>query len=617
MKITRISAQNYLGIRAADIALDRPVQLFAGRNGAGKSSLMEGIRHALTGETVRVSLKKEYASLLTEGAESGFVEVVSDGGAYAVALPSGKGAASGETALPYLLDAQRFASLSPDERRAFLFGLMGLSSSGDAVKKRLADKGFDDARVALVMPLLRAGFEAACKEAQNRARDAKAAWKTVTGGETWGKDKAAGWRPAALPEGAAKAPGLLENARAKLAEADGALATAQQALGAARSAAQAREEQEQQRVQLEERAGRIERIRAKLAKDEAELADWQAKVADTKAAAGGVKKNRALLEDAVLRGLAEVSAEFVAIAEGSTGIVVSDSGEILEWDQALLNRARAHVSEYRAQSATAPAEDAQAAAKLAEYEKARDLMQSAVANGRRDLAAAEAAEAALQALDAAAAGGDALNFDELREDVQQKTESRDAWRADVAKYQALTEQAARQEKVVAEAARHHADVLAWLEIADALSPDGIPGEMLAEALGPINNRLDTTSMRAQWMQIHIGTDMSVCAAYHGPDNRPRSYALLSESEKWRADAMIAEAVSYLSGLRLLVLDRFDVLDLAGRADALEWLDALAEADEIDTALVFGTLKALPGGLPDSMQAHWIDGGVVGQMREAA
>lgn len=609
MKITRISAQNYLGIRAADIALDRPVQLFAGRNGAGKSSLMEGIRHALTGETVRVSLKKEYASLLTEGAESGFVEVVSDGGAYAVALPSGKGAASGETALPYLLDAQRFASLSPDERRAFLFGLMGLSSSGDAVKKRLADKGFDDARVALVMPLLRAGFDAACKEAQNRARDAKSAWKTVTGGETWGKDKAVGWRPPALPEGAAKAPTLLENARAKLTEADAALATAQQALGAARSAAQAREEQEQQRTQLEERAGRIERIRAKLAKDEAELADWQAKVADAKSAAGGVKKVRAVLEDAVLRGLAEVAEEFLVIAEASTGIVATDSGEIVEWDEGLMNRARAHVAEYRAQSKTAPAEDAQAAAKLAEYEKARDLMQSAVANGRRDLAAAEAAEASLQALDAAAADV-APNFDELREDVQQKIEARDAWRADLEKYRALTEQAARQEKVVADAARHHADVLAWLEIADALSPDGIPGDMLAEALGPINARLGASAVAAGWSIPQITAGMEITA-----DGRP--YALLSESEKWRADAMIAEAVSYLSGLRLLVLDRFDVLDLTGRADALEWLDALTEADEIDTALVFGTLKALPGGLPDSMQAHWIDGGVVGQMREAA
>ncbi|WP_430434294.1 AAA family ATPase [Methyloversatilis sp.] len=609
MKITRISAQNYLGIRAADIALNRPVQLFAGRNFAGKSSLQEAVRHALTGETVRVSLKKEYASLLTEGAESGFVEVVADGGAYAVALPSGKGTCFEAGAINYVLDAQRFASLLPDERRAFLFGLMGLSSSGDAVKKRLADKGFDDARVALVMPLLRAGFDAACKEAQNRARDAKSAWKTVTGGETWGKDKAVGWRPAALPEGAAKAPTLLENARAKLKEADAALATAQQALGAARSAAQAREEQEQQRAQLEERAGRIERIRTKLAKDEAELADWQAKVADAKAAAGGVKKVRAVLEDAVLRGLAEVAAEFLGIAEASTGIVATDSGEILEWDQALLNRAKAHVTEYRAQSSTAPAEDAQAAAKLAEYEKARDLMQSAVANGQRDLAAAEAAEASLKALDAAAAG-DAPNFDELREDVQQKIEARDAWRADVEKYQAMAEQAARQEKVVADAARHHADVLAWLEIADALSPDGIPGEMLKEALGPINKRLMRSAGVAQWPSVTIHDDMRVTYGL-------RPYSLISESEKWRADAMIAEAVSYLSGLRLLVLDRFDVLDLAGRADALEWLDQLAADDEIDTALVFGTLKALPGGLPETIQAHWIDGGVVGQMREAA
>jgi hypothetical protein len=608
MKITRISAQNYLGIRAADVALTRPVNLFAGANAAGKSSLQEAVRHALTGETVRVSLKKDYGALLTEGAGLGFVEVVSDGGAYAVALPSGKGAAFENGAISYVLDAQRFARLSSDERRAFLFGLMGLSSSGDAVKKRLADKGFDEARVALVMPLLRAGFEAACKEAQGRARDAKAAWKTVAGGETWGKEKAVGWRPAALPDGAVRAPQLLENSRAKLKEADAALATAQQALGAAQSAARAREEQEQQRAQLEERASRIDRIRAKLAKDEAELTDWQAKVSDAKASAGGAKKVRAVLEDAVLRGLAEVAAEFLGIAQASSG-VVSDEGEIVEWDAGLLNRAKAHVDEYRAQSGAAPAESAQAVSKLAEFEKARDLMQSAVSNGRRDLAAAEAAEAALQALDSAAAG-EQPNLDELREDVQQKTEARDAWRADVAKYQALCEHAAQREKVIEQAARHHDDVLAWLEIADALSPDGIPGDMLNDALGPINKRLMRSAGVAQWPSVTIHDDMRVTFGL-------REYALISESEKWRADAMIAEAVSHLSGLRLLVLDRFDVLDLAGRADALEWLDQLAADDEIDTALVFGTLKALPGGLPETVEAHWIDGGVVGQMREAA
>jgi len=582
MKITRISAQNYLGIRAADVALTRPVNLFAGANAAGKSSLQEAVRHALTGETVRVSLKKEYGALLTEGAESGFVEVVSDGGAYAVALPSGKGTCFEEGAISYALDAQRFARLSPDERRAFLFGLMGLSSSGEAVKKRLADKGFDDARVALVMPLLKAGFEAACKEAQGKARDAKAAWKTVTGGETWGKEKSAGWRPAALPDDAGRAPQLLENSRAKLKEADAALSTAQQALGAAQSAARAREEQEQRRAQLEERAGRIDRIRAKLAKDEAEFAEWQKVVADTRAKAGH-------------------KPEKVPTYNCPCCAVVLTHRPA---DGALIEYVEPEYSF-----------DADAAATLPEKERARDLMQSAVNNGRRDLAAAEAAETALKEL--APDDAEAPNLDELREDVQQKTEARDAWRTDVAKYQSLAEQEAQKDRVIEQAARHHADVLAWLEIADALSPDGIPGDMLAEALEPINDRLDTSSLRAQWMQVHIGRDMSISAAYHRVESLCRPYALLSESEKWRADAMIAEAVSHLSGLRLLVLDRFDVLDLAGRADALEWLDQLAADDEIDTALVFGTLKTLPGGLPETIGAHWIEGGVVGQMREAA
>ena len=39
--------------------------------------------------------------------------------------------------------------------------------------------------------------------------------------------------------------------------------------------------------------------------------------------------------------------------------------------------------------------------------------------------------------------------------------------------------------------------------------------------------------------------------------------------------------------------------------------------EIDTALVFGTLKALPSGLPETIQPVWIEAGVAGEIREAA
>lgn len=67
MKITDIYVANVLGIRTADLRLAKPVALFTGPNGAGKSSLQEAVRMALTGDTVRVALKKEYGSLVTEG----------------------------------------------------------------------------------------------------------------------------------------------------------------------------------------------------------------------------------------------------------------------------------------------------------------------------------------------------------------------------------------------------------------------------------------------------------------------------------------------------------------------------------------------------------------------
>ncbi len=150
----------------------------------------------------------------------------------------------------------------------------------------------------------------------------------------------------------------------------------------------------------------------------------------------------------------------------------------------------------------------------------------------------------------------------------------------------------------------------WTQIADALSPDGIPGELLAEALEPINERLRENATMAEWEPVVIHADMRITYG-------DRDYALISESEKWRTDAMIAEAVSHLAGVKLLVLDRFDVLDLKGREDLLYWLDGMATDGDIDTALIFGTLKALPALNFANIEAHWIDNGVAGRMQEAA
>lgn len=57
--------------------------------------------------------------------------------------------------------------------------------------------------------------------------------------------------------------------------------------------------------------------------------------------------------------------------------------------------------------------------------------------------------------------------------------------------------------------------------------------------------------------------------------------------------------------------------MKGREDLLYWLDGMAQDGDIDTALIFGTLKSLPAQLLPSIDGFWIENGAAGQMKEAA
>jgi hypothetical protein len=559
MKITEIKIKNFLGARNINVRLTKPVTLFAGSNGAGKSSMQEAIRMAMTGESVRVGLKKDYSAIVTEGQESGFAQVETAAATYSVVLPSGKGHHSENPMLPFVLDAQRFARMDDKERRSFLFGLMDIKMDGESVTKRMIGKGLDANKVKQIAPFLRAGFDAAQKEAQAKAREAKASWKTITGGETYGSNKAASWA-AAKPEADAS---KLEQARSDLAAIETEIEAATSLHGELTGRARQVAERAGKLAELREKAGRFARIQDKLIKDEADLKMWEGKVA-------------------ALQGSAK--SQDAAPCPDCGVMLVMKGGALVHAEQ------------------LAKATDEELA-RLPEYEKALKLMQNAVANGKRDLAAADAAAVALRELEDSGmteAPGEE-EIDALAKRIAALKQSRTNQQAGIRMLEDAVRQAAQADEKTRRAAAIHNDVQHWEAIADVLAPDGIPGEMLAEALGPINYRMATSSDTSGWSLVKIDAGMSITAG-------GRPYALLSESEKWRADAMIAEAVSYISEIGLLVLDRLDVLDLNGREDLLYWLSLLAKDGEIDTALVFGTLKALPAKLPDLIGAHWIEGG---------
>ncbi|NMG70336.1 AAA family ATPase [Parazoarcus communis] len=598
MKLHHIHVENLLGARQIDLPITQPITLLAGMNGAGKSSIRDAISLALTAELCRVSKKGEAAALLSEGASAARVFVQTSDRDYEVVISkAGKitdGAAGIEPhpALPFVLDAARFARLTDTERRTMLFGLLGIETSHKAIAERMTRKGLDTKKTEAVLPVLRAGFAAGEKHAKDEASQARGAWKAVTG-EAYGDKKADGWAPETR-EVAGDAVTLAENAEAKAGELTKHIAGLQQELGAAKAAQQHALQHAQRVERLLEQAGMIDRIKARLATAEENAAACRAQLAR----AGG--EDPKAPASYLFRGLAGALNEAIYVIE-EEGLRTRCEG--------LINRASAHLAEYRKLHGDPNAEPA-GPARTEEIRRGLATAESGAANALRDLAAAEAAAAELVELEKSPLElPKTADIESRLADAQRRLAD---WQADARKYREAAGAAERRAKQISDATRHHQDVQQWSAIADALSPNGIQAEMIAEALDPLNRLLSEHAALAQWQPVRIGADMGITAG-------GRDYRLCSESEKWRADALLTVAIAVLSGLRFAVLDRMDVLDVTGREDALYWLSEIAEAGDIDTVIVLATLKSAPpaAALPAHIASHWIERGTLIQTNELA
>lgn len=599
MKIDHLFVQSFLGVVSVDVDTRQPVQLFCGANGAGKSSLRDAIALALTADLGRVSMKKEAGQLVRTGDSQAICEVRDvDGDTWAVTITAAgkivdsmKGRQP-EPVLPYVLDAQRFASLDATERRAFLFGLMGVKLDGAAVAAKLAERGCDVAKAQRIAPMLRAGFPAAAEDAKAQATAAKGAWRAITG-ETYGAVKAATWKAPAVVFSQQN----LDAGLKALAAVDTGIATAQQNLGALEANAKTVAEARAKLAGLKDTAAQLVRRQVKLQHDEKALKEAQDAL-DSAIAKAGTAPRVGLVHDLAR----SVNALLQLGAVDRDSVVGMDAVQALD--------------EYETQhgSLNAVIGDTVAQERVPTLTQARDLLASAVRNSMRDVKASEEAASQIHLLEqqiAAAGRVETSSIDIARQQLTTAQAERKTCMTAVDMLRATKAAGEGAAQKTAQALKHHADVEAWDKIGAALAPDGIPGELLTAALGPINARLVQSAADAQWPEVVVGADMAI--TYGG-----RQYSLISESEQWRADAMLAEAIASQSNWRLLLLDRFDTLDLQGRADLIAWMDVLAENGEIDSAFLFGTLKAEPTNLPASIGTHWIDSGMSAQpLKEAA
>ncbi|WP_427193289.1 AAA family ATPase [Pseudomonas aeruginosa] len=579
MRITKLEITNFQGLRHAALDVSAPVLLVAGHNGAGKSSLLDGVAMAFNGQPRRVSLKKEIDKLITEGAKKGEarVEWLDESGevqACGVALPSGKGSPLADSPfLAFVLDASRFAALDAKDRRRVLFDLTGASASPAEVGKRLEAKGLDLALFEKVKPLLRSGFPAAVEQAKAYASEARGAWKMITG-ENYGSEKAVDWAPELLATVVTEEQVAEAGKNLQLLEDD--LAEAQQALGASKQARQAADGRAQRIAKLRELVDLEPRRRNKLTTDEQNQDEWSEKVMAAELASSGSVPHQPLT------------------CPHCQGAVDLQAGQLV------------------AHQPPAKVADPEAAKRLEEYRGYLASAQRAVANSQRDLDECLAAAEQIKALEAEsveAPSAEAIANGEQA--INELRQARDASRAKLVALQEALEAATQREASIAKAQAAHQDVVAWTGMVDALSPTGIPAEILADAIGPVNDTLKRLAGTAGWAAVQISADIDV--TFGG-----RLYGLLSESERWRCDATIALAIATISGLRLALLDRFDVLDVPARTQqAMKLFQSLAAGGEIDTLIVAGTLKEPMAKTPDWLQAVWIDAGQLADQQHQA
>jgi hypothetical protein len=567
MKISSVEISNFQAITHIDLQVTAPVVLIAGANEQGKTSLLDAVRFAVTGQFARVARKQDLDQLVRDGAKIGAIGVGWDSGGRAdVALPAGDRQVTAEPSklLPLLLSPGRIATLPAEDLRTLLFRLGGVSTSVAAVREKLLARKHDSKRVDAIATQLHSGFEPAHAEARTRAREARASWKATTG-ETYGEVKAKTWK-ALEPEVTAEQVSI---ATAALDDTNEQMGNLEQEVGALRTR-KADEKKRATRLDgLKESASLVARRKRALEAAEAELATMQPEVEELRARARGTH-------------------DPAHAPCPSCGVM-------------LTHKDGAFAEYVRPENLPNP----EAVAALPMREAALKLLQTAVANCRRDLGASEQAATEIAVLAEQSDAAKPVSDADLTAATERVDAMKDLRRTQQTELDTLRKQLAARdgaEKRTADAAGYHEDVVAWERLAAELAPDGIPGEMLTQALTIFNEILRDLSIASGFHQVTIAPDLSV-------RSNGRAYGLCSQSAQWRADAQLAAAVAKLSKLRIFALDEFDVLDLPMRQKCLIWLHRMAEAGEIDTAFVVGTLKALPSA-PATFQCVWIDGGEI-------
>jgi energy-coupling factor transporter ATP-binding protein EcfA2 len=526
----RARIRNLLGVEAADLPLAR-IALIGGRNGAGKSSILEGLACVVRGEhgARDVKTKKDAPALVRSGAPSASALIEWEDGSARVLWPEGEAKTEGTPralGTPLGIGSVRWMSLSDKRRAEEMAERLRLQPTRDHLASWLADHAAEQEKAgkpidpvkpetidAVWVLIERQGWDGAHAKAAEQVTKLRGAWEDRTK-ERFGSAKAATWRPPILDESEVY---TVEAAEAELAKFRKAV---EDLLVAGAVSAEDVERARKASEDLGPAQARETAARAKMAELDAAIEAERAAIAKMPWPEEVVHTYPCPHCERPLWLHRENDTEPYKITKPPKEIPAAEikkrrlDRQAREQSAAKMERELRDVTD-EAQKALAAVKAAQeATARLAELEARPKVTDEAMADARAD---ATRAEVTLMAV----------------KDWQEAQRIFAEWR--------------RSQPVLG-----------------ALSPDGVRAARVAEAIAAFNLRLAHLSGIAGFGEVALNPDTTPVLA-------GRAYHLLSESERWRVDLVLTLALAELEKAALVLVDRLDVLHPQARPGVFQLL----------------------------------------------
>ena len=562
----QIQVRNYRRVERADIEAS-PIALVAGRNEQGKTSLLQAVQAALTGSgTVKAgATKKDASALLRRGADEGLCRVMDEDAEASMSWPKCTATGTGLRASAIAVGVIHPVDMNPAERSLLLVGLLDAMPGKPDLAAAMKDAGYSDGAVDKLWKAIEAdGWDAVLKKAKDSHTVLRGRWEQAAN-DHFGEVKAAGWVPEGwTPDIAEADPAALEQA-AKDAAAALERAIASGAVDAAE-------------------IGRLENdtmLDATL-----NLADLRQAVDAARAELERCRAERAALppadpgEDTVSCPACSVPLTIDTPYKGKPSLKLAQKVSESE-----LKKRRMAVAE-----ADGKAENAVGAVTLAQkaLAEAEALAQTAK-SAREKLAAAKAK--------GGDGGGDTQAAVQQAREAKALADQRVAMRSRRDTAAAIFTQWSQQAKLIA-----------------ALAPEGLRRAKLGKALGGFNETLAGLCATAKWPVVQLDEALDL---HYGTWR----VADLSESAEMRARIVVQIAVALLDRSAIVVIDRADLLDAAGRNGLFSLLASVSDRLRALVAMTMNKPDLVPDLAAAGMgAAYWIEDGrteAVAKLKEAA